>query len=270
MAAGLVKGEGFAVDASVMEANASRYHGKAPAEIDWTEKQRQKRAVAEYLAALKAEAADEVDAADDGDGGGTESKRPRRYERKPAKVISPSDPQSAWTAKANKRVQFGYGLNYLIDIENAVIVDVEATPARTYDEVAATQTMLDRTQKCFGLKPKRLAADTAYGTGKFLGWLVKVKKIIPHIPVWEKGDRQDGIFSRSDFHWAGNAVSTSALTASCSKPVAPCMTDARCSTAPRSATAMYARSERSAALMPTHASSRATSTRTHAMSLGER
>jgi len=28
MTAGLVKGEGFAVDASVMEANASRYHGK--------------------------------------------------------------------------------------------------------------------------------------------------------------------------------------------------------------------------------------------------
>jgi len=42
-------------------------------------------------------------------------------------VISPSDPSSAWTAKANKRVQFGYGLNYLIDVEYAVIVDVEAT-----------------------------------------------------------------------------------------------------------------------------------------------
>jgi transposase len=202
MAAGLVKGEGFAVDASVMEANASRYHGKAPAELDWTEKQRQKRAVAEYLAALEAEAATEGDATDDdGAGGGPESKRPRRYERQPPKVISPSDPQSAWTAKANKRVLFGYGLNYLIDIKNAVIVDVEATPARTYDEVAATQTMLDRTEKRFGLKPKRLAADTAYGTGKFLGWLVKEKKIIPHIPVWEKSDRQDGIFSRSDFRW---------------------------------------------------------------------
>ena len=125
MAAGLVKGEGFAVDASVMEANASRYHGKAPDEIDWTEKQRQKRAVAEYLAALEAEAAASVDAADDGAGGGPESKRPRRYERQSPKVISPSDPQSAWTAKANKRVQFGYGLNYLIDIENAVIVDVD-------------------------------------------------------------------------------------------------------------------------------------------------
>jgi transposase len=200
MANGLVKGEGFAVDASVMEANASRYHGKAPNELDWTDAQRQKRAVAEYLAALEAEAA-EGNAPDDDAGGGPENRPPPRHERQPPKVISPSDPQSAWTAKANKRVQFGYGLNYLIDIENAVIVDVEATPARTYDEVAATQTMLDRTQERFDLKPKRLAADTAYGTGKFLGWLVKEKKITPHIPVWEKSDRQDGIFSRSDFRW---------------------------------------------------------------------
>jgi len=75
-------------------------------------------------------------------------------------VISPSDPCSAWTAKANKRVQFGYGLNYLIDIDNAVIVDVEATPARTYDEVAATRAMIDRTERCFALRPKRFAADT--------------------------------------------------------------------------------------------------------------
>jgi hypothetical protein len=67
-------------------------------------------------------------------------------------VISPTDPCSAWTAKANKRVQFGYGLNYMIDVEHAVIVDVEATPARTYDEVAATRTMLDRSKTRFGLK----------------------------------------------------------------------------------------------------------------------
>jgi transposase len=182
MAIGLVKGEGFAVDASVLEANASRYHGKAPEELDWTDKQRQTRAIAEYLAALDETAEPNPD-------------------RKVPKVISPSDPSSAWTAKANKRVQFGYGLNYLIDIENAVIIDVEATPARTYDEVEATKTMIDRTEACFDLRPRRLAADTAYGTGKFLGWLVKEKKITPHIPVWEKGDREDGIFSRSDFIW---------------------------------------------------------------------
>jgi hypothetical protein len=62
-------------------------------------------------------------------------------------VISHSDPSSAWTAKANKRVQFGYGLNYLIDVEHAIIVDVEATPARAYDEVASTKTMIERTEQ---------------------------------------------------------------------------------------------------------------------------
>jgi transposase len=181
MAAGLIKGEGFAVDASVMEANASRYHGKAPDEIEWAEPERQTRAVKEYLAALEAEVEPNPD-------------------RKAPKVISPSDPCSAWTAKANKRVQFGYGLNYLIDIENAVIVDVEATPARTYDEVAATKTMIERTDKRLGLKPKRLAADTAYGTGKFLGWLISAG-ITPHIPVWDRSTREDGTLSRSDFRW---------------------------------------------------------------------
>ncbi len=45
--------------------------------------------------------------------------------------------------------------------------------------------MIDRTEACFDLKPRRLAADTAYGTGKFLGWLVKEKRITPHIPVWD-------------------------------------------------------------------------------------
>jgi transposase len=171
MDAGLVKGEGFAVDASVMEADASRYHGKAPSEIDWSAPERQTRAVAEFLSGL-----------DDED---------PNADRKLPKVISPTDPCSAWTAKANKRVQFGYGLNYLIDIENAVIVDVEATPARTYDEVAATKTMIERTEQRFDVKPDRLAADTA-------GWLVGTG-ITPHIPVWDKGNRDDGTFSRSDF-----------------------------------------------------------------------
>src|SRR5947207_15668735 len=114
-----------AVDASVMEADASRYHGKAPGEIDWSAPERQTRAVAEFLTAVDDEDAD--------------------ADRKPPKVVSPVDPCSAWTAKANKRVQFGYGLNYLIDLgPHAVIVDVEGTPARTYDEVAATKTMINK------------------------------------------------------------------------------------------------------------------------------
>ena len=178
MDAGLVKGEGFAADASVIEADASRYRGKTPDEIDWSVPERQTRAVAEFLTALDDE---DIDA-----------------DRKLPKVISPVDPCSAWTAKANKRVQFGYGLNYLIDLENAIIVDVEASPARTYDEVAATKTMIKRTAERFGLKPSRLAADTAYGTGKFLGWLIGAG-ITPHIPVWDQSQRDDGTLSRRDF-----------------------------------------------------------------------
>jgi hypothetical protein len=119
-------------------------------------------------------------------------------DRKQPKVISPSDPSSAWTAKANKRVQFGYGLNYLIDVEHAIIVDVEATPARTYDEVASTRMMIERTEQRLDLKPDWLAADTAYGIGKLLAWLLG-KSITPHIPVWERYPSSDGMFSRSEF-----------------------------------------------------------------------
>src|SRR5580700_8033595 len=180
MDAGLVKGEAFAVDASVMEADASRYHAKAPDEIDWSLPERQTRAVAEFLGALDDEDPD--------------------ADRKLPKAISPVDPCSAWTAKANKRVQFGYGLNYLIDIKHAVIVDVEATPARTYDEVAATKMMIERTRRRFDLSPVRLAADTAYGPGKFLAFVTGAG-IIPDIPVWDKSQRDDGTFSRSDFRF---------------------------------------------------------------------
>ena len=180
IAAGLVGGEGFAIDASVLEAEASRYHGLPGDEpINWSDPTLDSRAAREYLAALDPE--------------------PDRR-RKAPKLISPSDPCSAWTAKANKRVQFGYGLNYLIDNDHAIIVDVEATAARNYDEVAATRTMIERTKKRFGMKPDRLAADTAYGTGRMLGWL-RDQHIEPHIPVWDRSRRTDGTFSRNDFSY---------------------------------------------------------------------
>jgi hypothetical protein len=46
-------------------------------------------------------------------------------------------------------------------------------PARTLDEVAATRVMIDRTEATFDLKPKRLIADAAYGTGaSSAGWWI--------------------------------------------------------------------------------------------------
>ena len=218
MDAGLVKGQGFAVDASVMEADASRYRGVPPEEADWSAPERQTRAVAEFLGAI-----------DDDD---------PTADRKPPKVISLSDPCSAWTAKANKRVQFGYGLNYLIDMESSIIVDVEATPARTFDEVAAARRMIERTEGRMGLKPQRLAADTAYGTGKFLGWLVSAG-IAPQIPVWDKSTREDGTFYAATSRSTGRATSMSALPVSCSRRRATLVTTTSCATSRPSAIAMH-------------------------------
>ena len=143
------------------------------------------------------------------------ARRPQPPDRKPPKVISPSDPSSAWTAKANKRVQFGYGLNYLIDIENAVIVDVEATPARTYDEVAATKTMIDRTEQRLRSEAERLAADTAYGTGKFLGWLVKEEESRRTSRCGRRSHRRTASSPARDFTGTRGGTSISAPTANC-------------------------------------------------------
>ncbi|HMB74859.1 MAG TPA: transposase, partial [Kiloniellaceae bacterium] len=90
--------------------------------------------------------------------------------------------------------------NYLIDMEGSVIVDVEATPTRITKEVDATETMLQRTEERFALKPKHIAGDVAYGTAEMLGWLVD-HGIDPHIPVWDKGKRDDGTFSREAFKY---------------------------------------------------------------------
>ena len=94
---------------------------------------------------------------------------------------------------------FAYADNYLIDVRFGIIVDVEASRAVRQAEVGAARTMLERTEERFGLKPERLAADSAYGSAPMLNWLVEEKQITPHIPVIDKSKREDGTFSREDF-----------------------------------------------------------------------
>ena len=185
MEAGLVKGEGFAIDASVIEADASRFQRVEGIEIDWSEEQLARRAIKEYVAAL-------------------ESENPPINPRQKPKALSPTDPTAAWTTRGRPKVMFGYSLNYLIDMENAIIVDVEATPTRISKEVDATETMIERTEERFALKPDYLAGDMAYGTGEMLGWLVE-RGIDPHIPVWDQSEvAADGKFVRADFTYDKN------------------------------------------------------------------
>ena len=115
------------------------------------------------------------------------------------KFVSPSDPAAQWTGAMRGPAFFAYADNYLIDVKYGVIVDVEASRAIRQAEVGAARTMIDRTEERFGLKPERLAADTAYGSAAMLNWIVNEKRITPHIPVIDKSSREDGSLSRQDF-----------------------------------------------------------------------
>jgi transposase len=181
IAADLVGGEGFAVDASLIAADANKRRSIPGAE--WNKEidpEQASRAVKEYLATL-----------DDPAYGKASEVTP--------KFISPSDPAAQWTGALRNAAFFAYADNYLVDVKSGVIMDVEASRAIRQAEVGAARTMITRTEARFGLKPSWLAADTAYGSAPNLDWLVNEKGIAPHVPVIDKSKRDDGTFSREAF-----------------------------------------------------------------------
>ncbi len=183
VAAGLVGGEGFAVDASLIQADANKHRSIPGAE--WNkgiDPERARRAVKDYLATL-----------DDPAYGAASDVTP--------KFVSPSDPAAQWTGALRNAAFFAYADNYLIDVKFGIIMDVEASRAIRQAEVGASQTMIERTEACFGIKPEWLAADTAYGSASNLDWLVNKQGIAPHVPVIDKSKREDGTFSREDFSY---------------------------------------------------------------------
>src|SRR6202161_2663949 len=144
MKEGIVGGEAFAVEASVIVADAHRRRGVGKVEdLDPTSS----RAVAEYLSVL-----------DDAAFGGATPVEP--------KAISPTDPAARYTAAADKPAVYAYSDNYLIDLKHAVIMDVEATTAIRQAEVGAAKTRLDRTAEQFDVTPSRRVADAGYGSGQ--------------------------------------------------------------------------------------------------------
>src|SRR4030095_16767475 len=204
-AAGLVGGEGFAVDASLIAADANKQRSIPGSEWSKTrDPATASRAVKEYLATLNDAA---FGAATDG----------------APKFVSPSDPAAqwtgAWTGAMRGPAFFAYADNYLIDVKCGIIMDVEASRAIRQAEAGAAKAMIDRTADRFGLRPERLAGDTSYGSAGMLNWLVEERNITPHIPVIDKSARRDGTFAREDFRYnhdndtdtcpAGKALTTS-------------------------------------------------------------
>ena len=178
---GLVGGEGFAIDASVVKADAARASAILGAAIDYRAlgPAQASRAVREYLEGLDAE-------------GRPETMR---------KSISVTDPAAEWTCAPGGPAFFGYSTNYLVDVRAGVIVDVEATSAHRIQEVEATRTMIDRVEERFAIKPTRLIGDMSYGTAELLAWMVNDKGIEPHVPLWDKTQRTDDTLSNRDFQW---------------------------------------------------------------------
>jgi len=178
MSEGLVGGEGFDVDASVVRADANRVRG-VPGEqaVGSMGSEGVPGAVREYPAALE-----------------------QTNPSEPApKSKSLTDPAARYTVAPGGPAFYGYSTNYLADLRSGVIVDVEATPALRRAELNATKTMLARVEERFELKPQRLVGDTAYGTAAMLEWMVNDKVIAPHVSVWDKFERTDGSFGRSEF-----------------------------------------------------------------------
>jgi len=168
----------FAVDASLIKADANRQNGiegekGLPSEAAG-------RAIDEYLAVL-----------DDAAFGAATEVTP--------KFVSPSDPAARWTGAHGGQAFFAYSTHYLVDVQNAIIIDVEATTAIRQAEVVAAKRMIERSIERFDLYPRCLLGDSAYGSAEMLGWLVYEHGIEPHVTVFDKSARADGTFSREDF-----------------------------------------------------------------------
>jgi hypothetical protein len=163
----------------------------------WAAPEKTSRAVEEYLAVL-----------DDAAFGAATPVTP--------KFISPADPAARWTGANGSLAFFAYSANYLVDLDNAIIVDVEATTAIRQAEVTAAKRMIERTMERFDVYPARLAGDSGYGSAEMLGWLVYEHGIEPHVTVFDKSARKDGTFSREDFTYAHEGDVFSARAARCS------------------------------------------------------
>jgi transposase len=179
MEAGLVGTKDAAIDASFVAADASWQHKMRDGDLDVPQLA---RPVREWLA-------------DQATAPAQEHGVPRG---EPA-VVSRTDPAAAWAARTAKG-RFGYAFNVMVDTPGGVAMDVEASPARFAAEVDAGRVMLARACDRHGYRPKRVAADTAYGSGAFLAF-VHGRGMVPHIPVLERSEQTKGMFPRTAFRY---------------------------------------------------------------------
>jgi hypothetical protein len=150
-------------DASLIKADGSR----------GTKVEAGDRAVLETTAHA---ALERLDSLDDAAFGGATPTRPRS--------LSPTAPAARFNGANDDRAFLACSTNDLVDLQNDVIVDVEATALIRQAETVAAQTMPRWARDKFGLYPELLAVDTACGSAGMPGRLVEGEDIDLHIPVF--------------------------------------------------------------------------------------
>ena len=156
---GLVQGQHLSVDGSFVEANASKA-SRIPRE-QLGEAAQVHHTVRQYLQEL-------------------EQQNPVEEPVHEQDQVSTTDPDSTYATKGGTPARLGYYDNYLVDDASCVIVGVQATAARMSQETVAAQDMLTRFAHWQGREPESVAADTTYGNGEFLQWLVE-REITPYM-----------------------------------------------------------------------------------------
>ena len=166
---GLVQGKHLSVDGSFVEANASK-ESRIPRE-QWAEAAQVNQTVRQYLVEL-------------------EQQNPTEEPVHQQEQVSTTDPDSTYATKGGTPARMGYYDNYLVDNQSCVILGVQATAARMSQETVAAQAMLARFAACQGREPESVAADTTYGNGEFLQWLLD-RSITPYMRTRDSALRKN-------------------------------------------------------------------------------
>src|SRR5438132_4937840 len=170
--AGLVRGDNLSVDGSFIEANANK-GSRIPRE-QLAEVAQVNQTVRQYLVEL-------------------EEQNPVEEPVHQQDQVSTTDPDSTYATKGGTPARLGYYDNYLVDNRSCVIVGVQATAARMSQETVAAQDMLTRFAQWQGREPVSVAADTTYGNGEFLQWLLE-REITPYMRTRDSALRKNSPF----------------------------------------------------------------------------
>jgi transposase len=172
MEVGLVRGDNLSVDGSFVEAKAAK-ESRIPRE-QLAEAAQVKQTLRQYLSEL-------------------DEQNPVEEPMHEQEQVSTTDPDSTYATKGGTPARLGYYDNYLVDNQSCVIVGVQATAARMSQETVAAQDMLIRFAQWQGRSPESVAADTTYGNGEFLQWLVD-RGITPYMRTRDSIHRKNSPF----------------------------------------------------------------------------